>query len=79
MNLSITFEGASPSGAKVSIGVTVNSGTKRIYVFEVDELRQSVSAAEAEDFARMMVKAAISGLTRVQARNKIQPGLTVTI
>lgn len=79
MDLSITFEGASPSGAKVSIGIVVNNGNKRVYVFEVDELRQSVSAAEAEDFARMVVKAAITGLTRVQARNKIQPGLTVTI
>lgn len=79
MNIAITFESASPSGAKVSIGITVDGGNKRIYVFEIDDLRRSVSAPEAEDFARMLMKAAISGLTRTQARNKLLPGLVVTI
>lgn len=79
MNVTLTFEGASPSGSKISIGIAVNGGAKRVYVFEIEELRKPVTATDIESFELLLVKAAVAGLTRAQARNKIQPGLTITI
>ena len=77
--LAISLENASPSGAKLYIGHSVDGGAKRTMYFEADEIRQSLSTEEREVFLRLLLKGALAGLTRAQARTKMQTGFAVTL
>jgi hypothetical protein len=80
MNISIALESVSPSGAKVKISVTADAGTKsRLMDFEVDDLRKNLDAEDRERLATLLVRAAVDGLTRAQARTKLQSGIVVTV
>lgn len=79
MILAITFEAVCSGGNHVTIGATVNAGPKRSAEFSIDELRDDLSAAEREDLMRLIVRAALTGLTKAQARSKLQAGFVVTL
>lgn len=77
MVISLTLESICSGGGHATIGVAIDGGAKRIMAFDVDELRGPIEDKEA--FASNLVKMAVSGLTRQQARTKLLAGVTVTI
>lgn len=69
-------------GGHIHLDVSFNGGAAKRMFFTVDELRSPLSALtveEREAVALLILKLHFNGMTRVQMRNELQAGVTVTI
>jgi hypothetical protein len=58
---------------------SLNGGALRAFQIDVDDLRANPSAEDVLTALRVILKMHCMGMTRVQARNSLQAGITVTI
>lgn len=77
MQITLSFEGVCANGGHVDIGVVVDGGQKKITRFDVDDIRGPVDDREA--FIANVIRLSLTGLTRAQARTKLQAGLSITL
>ena len=79
MNISIILKSACASGGHVSLGVTVDGGAEKVFSLETDTIRENIRPDDRERMLVDIVRLSIAGLTRAQARSKLQTGFTVTL
>ena len=77
MVIVLSLESVCSGGGHATIGVTVDGGAKKAITFDIDEIRGPVDDRDA--FIANIIKLSMSGLTRLQARNKLQSGVTITL
>lgn len=66
-------------GDHATVSVSVNGGAAQNFTIDLDGFRNSSwSPDERQAFVENTLRLATQGLTRVQARNKINAGFTVT-
>jgi hypothetical protein len=76
----ITMTGtACTGGGHVTLTWQLNAGQSRVVVYDTDDLRGTPPREEAEQAIRTILRAHLAGLTRAQARNLIEAGITITI
>lgn len=81
MAISMTFTliETCASGGHVFVSRVVDGGGSKRLTFGADELREPLSSDEREQFSLLAIRVSLAGLTRTQARNKLQAGITVDI
>lgn len=77
MNIDITLERVCSGGGHATLGVVVDGGAKKMVSFEVEDLRGAID--DKEQFIEGIIRLSLSGLTKLQARNKLQAGISITI
>ena len=77
MNIAITLKSVCSGGGHATIGVVVDGGAEKTFRFDVDDIRGNIEDRDALILG--MIRLSVAGLTRVQARNKLQTGFTVTL
>jgi len=77
MNISVTIESVCSGGGHATIGVVIDGGKKKLLQVETDEIRRGIDDREA--LVLGIVKLALTGLTRAQARTKLQAGISITL
>lgn len=65
-------------GGHVHASARVNGGAPRTGEWDTDDLRGTPSAEEVEIAVRTMLRLHCMGMTRVQARNALLAGITIT-
>lgn len=79
ISVTVALESVCDGGGHAFVSIAVDGGPTVKRELTVEELRAPLTGDEKEDFIRLALRAAITGLTRVQARNKLQAGVTVSI
>lgn len=77
MIINLSLESICDGGGHATIGIIVNGGAKRLVSIDVDTIRGPID--NIETLTSDIIKLSISGLTRLQARNKLLAGVTVTL
>ena len=77
MDVTITLESVCSGGGHATLGVTIDGGQKAILHVETDQIRAAIEDREA--LVLGMTKLALTGLTRAQARTKLQAGISITL
>lgn len=79
ISVTISLDSACAGGGHVTLSVVVDGGASIKRAFDGDELRGDLTNQDKEDLVRLLTKAKLAGLTRIQARNTLQTGFTVTL
>lgn len=79
VSVNISLDSFCAGGGHATLNVAVDGGQVRKMAFDADELRGALTEAERDDLIALLVRAKLAGLTRVQARNTLQSGFTVTL
>lgn len=79
VSVNISLDSFCAGGGHATLNVVVDGGQARKRSFDADELRGALTAAERDDLIALLVRAKLSGMTKVQARNTLQNGFTVTL
>ena len=80
MNIAITLESICAGGEHIALGAVRDARPKRISAgHEIAELRSPITDEEFDVAVLVLAKLAVQGLTRAQARTKLQDGFTVVL
>ena len=80
--LAYSLDQVCAGGGHAHVDVSLNGNATQHFVYTVDDLRAPLSALtqdEREFAALVIAKLHLAGMTRVQARNALNAGFTVTI
>lgn len=80
--LAYSLDTACTGGGHAHVDVSLNGGAAQHFTYTVDELRSPLSALtqdEREFAALVIAKLHLAGMTKVQARNALNAGFTVTL
>lgn len=77
MVISLTLENVCANGGHATIGISVDGGTKKLVTYDVDDIRGPIE--DRDQLIAHIVRLSTTGLTRAQARTKLQAGITITL
>lgn len=73
----LTLESVCSGGGHATIGIAVDGGAKKLTTFDIDDIRGPVE--DRDTLIANIIRLSVTGLTRAQARTKLQTGVTVTL
>lgn len=74
----ISLNSICAGGGHVHLNLQVNGGQTRVLQFDADEIRRNFTLEEIETAAIVLARFHCMGMTRAEARNALQAGVTVT-